>query len=349
MLPILRPPFANLIRNYRSHPAILATSSSLFYFDTLLPQQERLSSLIATWSAWSHREGRIWPLMFHNHGSPDAVESVTAGDGTGAGSLTNLGEAQIALKCVQDLLTHAQQYQHDIFQQSDIIIMAPFRAQVNLLRKLFREHDLHDVRIGPLEAFQGLESRVVVLCTTRTRLGGPSAAVDKYVREDRRRNLGIVDAPKLFNVSVTRAKEALIVIGNTETLTATKDVCWSNFLAFCGRNGLMVGDKAQDTFVTGVDVKISTLETALKYADKQQRRSNTLHGDHIIYGYGNSHDLDNQMNHLHVSEEDEALIRVEEDEDNVIHESGEEGEESEVDIEDPELVKVVDAILGEND
>jgi len=54
MLPILRPPFANLIRNYRSHPAILATPSALFYSDTLEPEAKNTDSLLA-WKGWKGR------------------------------------------------------------------------------------------------------------------------------------------------------------------------------------------------------------------------------------------------------------------------------------------------------
>jgi hypothetical protein len=80
-----------------------------------------------------------------------------------------------------------------------------------------------------MEAFQGLEKNVVVLCTTRSRV--------EWVEKDRRSGLGIVGDSKMFNVALTRAKHGLIVVGNPDVLQL--DASWREFLAFCYRNDLV--------------------------------------------------------------------------------------------------------------
>ena len=84
--------------------------------------------------------------------------------------------------------------------------MSPFRAQVRLLRKMAREGDLRKLNIGPMEAFQGLESRFVILCTTRARR--------RFLDDDGVGGAGIVGEPKKLNLAITRPKEGLVVIGN---------------------------------------------------------------------------------------------------------------------------------------
>ncbi|KAJ9663358.1 hypothetical protein H2198_000875 [Neophaeococcomyces mojaviensis] len=287
MLPITRPPFTNLIRNYRSHPAILSTSSQLFYSDTLIPERPDTSAAILSWPCWpSASKGDLaWPVLFCQNIGPDTVESVTEGDGTGAGSLLNYSEADIVLDLVMSLLDHVNNNKEISCQsasnlsplrQDEIIVMSPFNAQVKYLRNLFREEDLYEVRIGPLEAFQGLESRVVVLCTTRTRLGQPPHSPRKFVAEDKERGLGVVDEPKRFNVALTRAKEALIVVGNAETLTCTRDRCWLSFLEFCNRNGLFRTERTswfgKGWHRQGKDHGVGKLEKALRYKENIARR-----------------------------------------------------------------------------
>jgi helicase MOV-10 len=214
MLPILRPAFANLIRNYRSHPAILATPSSVFYNDTLEPEATAADSLLS-WSGWKAAK---WPVLFICNTSPDEIEQ----DG---GGWYNITEANIACQYARSFL------QTGLLQPNEICIMSPFQAQVKVIRRIARENAMSGVNIGPLEASQGLESRLVILCTTRTR--------DRFIDQDLAKGLGVIHEPKRFNVALTRAKEGLIVIGNPEVLR--QDVNWTAFLAFCARNDLIEG------------------------------------------------------------------------------------------------------------
>ncbi|KAL2358548.1 P-loop containing nucleoside triphosphate hydrolase protein [Cryomyces antarcticus] len=213
MLPIIRPPFSNLVRNYRSHPSILAVPNVLFYNDTLIPEATGTDSL-KTWTGW---KGRRWPVLFACHDGLDEVECH-------GGGWYNHQEARVACSYASSLVRSG------LIRQDDIIIMSPFVAQVRLLRQMIRAkpYDLWEVNIGPMEAFQGLESRFVILCTTRTR--------DRFLDQDKARGLGIINEPERFNVALTRAKDGLIVIGNPYVLAI--DPHWTAFMSFCRRHDL---------------------------------------------------------------------------------------------------------------
>ncbi|PVH92995.1 P-loop containing nucleoside triphosphate hydrolase protein [Periconia macrospinosa] len=224
-LPILYPPFANLIRNYRSHPAILSVPSSLFYNDTLIPEKPPQSSTtkLASCTLW---QGRKWPVLYVPNTGADEIERE-------GGGWYNYSEATQACIIAQKLITEAG------VPQEDICIMSPFAAQVRVLRKMMRSgvysgiaggsEGYWDVNIGPVEAFQGLEKRVVILCTTRSR---PS-----FVDADVARGLGIVKFPRKMNVALTRAMEGLVVIGHPEVLEMDEE--WRQWVVFCVRNGLV--------------------------------------------------------------------------------------------------------------
>ena len=213
MLPIRRPAFANLNKNYRSHPAILAVPSSLFYADTLEPEAtdtDRLSS----WAGW---RGKKWPVLFYSNNSADDLEA----DG---GGWFNKGEAEIACNYAARLVSSG------LVKQEEICIMSPFKSQVQVLRRTIRDKKygaLYGVDIGPMEVFQGLERGVVILCTTRSR--------QKYVSNDQELDWGIVGLPNKMNVALTRAKFGLIVVGSKNILMS--DPNWKAFVDFCTRNG----------------------------------------------------------------------------------------------------------------
>ncbi|KAF2670238.1 P-loop containing nucleoside triphosphate hydrolase protein [Microthyrium microscopicum] len=232
MLPMIRPPFANLFRNYRSHPAILAFSSYTFYQDTLLTNGETIDSLKAL-NIW---RGRKWPLLFVPNTSDEDCDK----DG---GGWFNNGEAHRAVAIAQHVLSS------DLINEEDMCIMSPFAAQVRLLRKLCRDQNLWNVNIGPCEAFQGLESRFVILCTTRAR--------ERFLERDIEVCKGIIRQPQRLNVCLTRARHGLVVIGNPKILSVDPD--WIRFMGFCQRNGLVDGELE----VEGVKDEKLRLETVL--------------------------------------------------------------------------------------
>ena len=245
MLPIVRPPFSNLLRNYRSHPAILAVPNAMFYHDTLIPEAENTDCL-GQWEGWRGS----WPVLFCNHLAQDEIEQ----DG---GGWYNLGEIAKACQLAMSLL------RSKLVSQKDICIMSPFSAQVRRLRQRFRMIGLHDVNIGPMEAFQGLESQVVILCTTRSRT--------RFLEQDQARDFGIINEPKRFNVAITRAKYGLIVIGNHDVLSV--DPCWRAFLDFCLRNDLMAGGVEDQVLQSAKSAPVTTMERMLKQSARRQEPS----------------------------------------------------------------------------
>lgn len=240
-LPMLRPAFTNLVRNYRSHSAILAIPSQLFYADTLIPEAKmKDTDRLVKWSGWPRQRSRqqlgpatestigsfltmdslsvakqdkslsAWPVLLHDNLSPDELER----DG---GGWYNLGEAQLAVNYAQRLVASG------LVRPEEVCIMSPFKAQVRRLRKLMKEIPLTNngqstwgVNIGPTEAFQGLEFGVVILCTTRSRR--------RFVAKDKTLGWGIIGMPNKLNVALTRAKFGLIAIGDRKLLAAAS--CW---------------------------------------------------------------------------------------------------------------------------
>jgi helicase MOV-10 len=240
MLPMIRPPFTNLCRNYRSHPAILAVPSYTFYGDTLLTYGQATDSLESL-ELW---RGRQWPVLFVPNASDEDVDK----DG---GGWFNNGEASKAVSIAQEVLSSR------LIDEADICIMSPFAAQVRLLRKLCRDANLWKINIGPCEAFQGLESRFVILCTTRARA--------RFLDRDVEVCKGIIRQPQRMNVCLTRAKHGLVVIGNPKLLSVDPD--WMRFMGFCKRNGLVDGEMELE----GVKDETLRLESVLLARDGNTR------------------------------------------------------------------------------
>jgi hypothetical protein len=172
------------------------------------------------WAGWC---GRRWPVLFSSNSGDDELEY----DG---GGWYNVSEVKLACDYAMSLV------QSNLIEQKDICIMSPFSTQVKRLRQTIRRepYRLSGVNIGPMEAYQGLESRFVIICTTRTR--------PRFLPDDLARGLGMIHEPLRFNVATTRAMQGLIAIGNPWLLS--QDPVWAAFLTFCRRHGLWEEDPA---------------------------------------------------------------------------------------------------------
>lgn len=242
----------NLTKNYRSHPSILMLPSTLFYNDALEPYAP-LEIQNTELLNWNRLLKKGCPIIFKNVSFPE--DWVDEGS-----SWYNIGECEIVVGFVVDLMKQSTEggistNQFDAvidasqilgringlnkdgeklmgLKASQISIITPFREQVWVIRLALRKIGLSDVDVGTVESLQGGENRVVIVSTVRSHH-------KKHIEDDRRRDRGLIFEAQRFNVTLTRPKELLIVVGNAETLTV--DPYWRSFYHFTRRMGVYEG------------------------------------------------------------------------------------------------------------
>ena len=116
---------------------------------------------------------------------------------------------------------------------NDIGIVAPFRGQVDLIRKHLRKRKYRNVNVGTVEDYQGKEMGVIIVSTVRS--------TKKYIQEDVKKSHGVIHQAKRTNVAMTRAIGLFIIIGDPDILM--EDEHWFEYLHFCDRNGLWKGNR----------------------------------------------------------------------------------------------------------
>uniref|UniRef100_A0A8D0DA04 RNA helicase n=1 Tax=Sander lucioperca TaxID=283035 RepID=A0A8D0DA04_SANLU len=214
-----------LLRNYRSHPAILKVPNELFYDEELQCCADEM--LRNSYCRWEYLKKENFPVIFKGVTGVDEREASSP-------SFFNIAEVEVLMDYVKKLLqTHGKRGLATISPR-DIGIIAPYRKQVQKIRKAlekvgkdFKFKDISTLKVGSVEEFQGQERRVIMVSTVRS---SPN-----YVEIDKQFNLGFVKNEKRFNVAVTRAKALLIVVGNPRVLNA--DPTWARFIQYCRDEG----------------------------------------------------------------------------------------------------------------
>jgi len=137
------------------------------------------------------------------------------------GEVSNQNEAEMAHGILEKLFVH-----NPDISERDVCVITPYAGQKRELQKILTRK----VEVDTVDAFQGRECEIVILSTVRC--GGTIGFLDDYRRT---------------NVSLTRAKRALIVLGSAATLYHyDRYAGWGVFLHHLSHRGALIGGYLHD-------------------------------------------------------------------------------------------------------
>ena len=125
----------------------------------------------------------------------------------GGSSLLNYSEAELTLLSLQAYYEMIGK-QRILDERLDVGIISPYRAQVQLLRRLIRKREFFKpfrslISVNTVDGFQGQERDIIVISLVRSNDEGQIG----FLRDLRR-----------MNVAITRARMKLIILGDRQTL-----------------------------------------------------------------------------------------------------------------------------------
>lgn len=181
---------------YRMNREIMDFSSKWFYNNGLIADPSVISSLLRP-----------------NQSPVDFIDTAGCGFAEAQDPETlsryNDEEADLAIKITEQLIEEIGT-EHWLEEGLTMGLITPYSAQVDRLRKLAEAslvmEPLHKlITINTVDAFQGQERDVIVIC---------------FVRSNDRAEVGFLADIRRTNVAMTRARKKLIMIGDSATLAA---------------------------------------------------------------------------------------------------------------------------------
>ncbi|KAL5225398.1 hypothetical protein ABZP36_012037 [Zizania latifolia] len=189
---------------YRMHPQIREFPSRYFYQGRLTDSESVVKLLDEAY----YRDALMAPYIFFDisHGR----ESHRGG----SSSYQNVHEAQFALR----LYEHLQKFlRANGGKKTSVGIITPYKLQLKCLQREFEEvmstEEGKDIYINTVDAFQGQERDVIIMSCVRASNHG----------------VGFVADIRRMNVALTRARRALWVVGNANSLMQSED--WAALIA----------------------------------------------------------------------------------------------------------------------
>uniref|UniRef100_A0A8C1YHK8 RNA helicase n=1 Tax=Cyprinus carpio TaxID=7962 RepID=A0A8C1YHK8_CYPCA len=228
-----------LLQNYRSHPSILKIPNELFYDGELVPCADEIIS--RQYCMWEHLpKSKVQQKDFRDQGFPVIFHGVIGKDEreSNSPSFFNTSEIDIMIDYLKKLLLTQAKKGIAKIAPKEIGIIAPYRKQVEKIRKAIKMHTelksclgIEEMKVGSVEEFQGQERKVIIVSTVRSD--------KKHIILDETFSIGFLKNEKRFNVAVTRAKSLLIMVGNPIILQT--DANWGRFINYCIENGGYTG------------------------------------------------------------------------------------------------------------
>jgi hypothetical protein len=224
---------------YRMHPSIASFPSAIFYdgilsTPTFLSSQRPFPPVLneimpcgdpTLGVRMLNVGGRCNERRGESNKYTRAVYSRTClSDESSTTTFQNEAEAIRVVSLIKQILRFDQQYNPSA--RTKIGVVTPYNGQVQLVKNLLAgDHEFLDiiealsssVEVNSVDGYQGREQDVIIFST---------------VRSNRKGNVGFLSDWRRLNVALTRAKSALLVIGDMETL-AEGDRHWAAFLKWC--------------------------------------------------------------------------------------------------------------------
>jgi superfamily I DNA and/or RNA helicase len=175
---------------YRMHQAIMDFPSREFYGATLLADPAVRGHLLADLPGVAATPSTQSPIEFIDTAGASFDEEVEP-DGE---SRLNRQEAALVCRKVQGLLDSG-------VAAGDIAVIAPYAAQVRLLRE---QLPVPGLEIDSVDGFQGREKEAVVISLVRSNPQG---------------EIGFLQEVRRMNVAMTRSRRKLLVAGDSATLS----------------------------------------------------------------------------------------------------------------------------------
>jgi AAA domain/SEN1 N terminal len=207
---------------YRMHPDISRFPSARFY-------NGRLQNGASVKSIQYHQpyhfdaRKRFGPLSFM-----DTSNCSSAGQNRASGgSICNPGEAEIVCLLLAAIV---RLYPDEGLDAGKVAILTPYKRQVSELRRRIQTTPAlqgADIEVNTVDGIQGREKQVVILSTVRS---GTCTALQSSS------GIGFVKDERRMNVALTRARLALIVVGNASVL-AQGSPHWAAQIEDCRSHG----------------------------------------------------------------------------------------------------------------